>query len=101
MLVSYKWLQTYFDEKLPEPEKLGELLTMHVLELDGIKTVRTDAVLDIKVLADRAHYCLSHRGIAGEIAAITKLSRKPVAPPEVNTEANVETVSVSVVDGDC
>jgi phenylalanyl-tRNA synthetase beta chain len=101
MLVSYKWLQTYFDEKLPEPEKLGELLTMRVLELDGLTSVGEDTVLDIKVLADRAHYCLSHRGIAGEISAISKISRKPIASSAMPVDASVSAPTVSVADEDC
>src|SRR3989338_7073556 len=84
MLVSYKWLQTYFDETLPEPKKLGELLTMRVLELDGLEEKGGDMVLDIKVLADRAHYCLSHRGSAGEISAIPGFARKTPQKPAID-----------------
>lgn len=80
MLVSYNWLQTYFKEKLPEPEKLADIITMGVFEIEGIeKKTKTadsldsateDTILDIKVLPDRAHYCLSHRYIAQEIGAL-------------------------------
>ena len=30
MKISYNWLQSHFNEKLPEPEKLAELLTTHL-----------------------------------------------------------------------
>ncbi|MCF7865628.1 MAG: phenylalanine--tRNA ligase subunit beta [Candidatus Pacebacteria bacterium] len=80
MLVSYNWLQTYFKEKLPEPEKLADIITMGVFEIEAVeKRTKTadsidgsieDTVLDVKVLPDRAAYCLSHRYIAQEIGAL-------------------------------
>lgn len=85
MLISKNWLQTYFDpirtdgrerpisngagEKLPEAERLAELLNFHAFEVEGVKSWDTDEILDVKVLADRACYALCHRGVAGEIAA--------------------------------
>jgi len=78
MKTSYKWLQTYFDETLPEPEKLADLFNAHAFEVESVEVrpLHTDTVLDIKVLPDRAHYALSHKGIAGEIHAITGLPLK-------------------------
>jgi phenylalanyl-tRNA synthetase beta chain len=80
MLVSYNWLQTYFKEKLPEPEKLADIITMGVFEIEGVeKKAKTadnldgsieDTILDVKVLPDRNPYCLSHRYIAQEIGAL-------------------------------
>jgi phenylalanyl-tRNA synthetase beta chain len=80
MLVSYNWLQTYFKEKLPEPEKLADIITMGVFEIeaverhpkiaDSVDGLTEDTVLDVKVLPDRASYCLSHRYIAQEIGAL-------------------------------
>mgnify|MGYP003418152949 FL=1 len=80
MLVSYNWLQTYFKEKLPEPEKLADIITMGIFEIEGIERraktadsidgLTEDVVLDVKVLPDRAPYCLSHRYIAQEIGAL-------------------------------
>ncbi len=76
MKVSYKWLQEYSAKKLPTPEKTAELLTMHAFEVEGIEKVKGDAVLDVKVLPNRAHDCLSHYGIARELAAILKSEAK-------------------------
>lgn len=71
MKVSYEWLQTYFEKKLPNPEEVARLLTFHVFEIDSIDTSKTgDTVYDVKVLPDRACYALSHRGIAKELSAI-------------------------------
>lgn len=74
MKVSYKWLQEYFDKPLPKPEELGELLNFHSFELEGIERVGDDHMLDLDVLPNRSSDCLSHAGIAREIAAL--LDRK-------------------------
>ncbi|MEW5908105.1 MAG: phenylalanine--tRNA ligase beta subunit-related protein [Patescibacteria group bacterium] len=74
MKISYEWLKLYF-KKLPKPEKVAELLTMHSFEVENIDEVRlrrtkSDFVLNIDVLPNRAHDCLSHYGIAKELAAL-------------------------------
>ncbi len=78
MKVSYNWLQTYFKEKLPEPEKLAELLTFHVFEIESLEHIGNDWVLDVKVLPDRARYALSHKGIAYGISAIANIPQNDV-----------------------
>lgn len=81
MKISYKWLQSYFEEKLPEPEKLTERITFSFAEVEGVEKKGDDTVLDIKVLPDRACYALSHRGVAYEVSAITGLKKKEVKYP--------------------
>ncbi len=78
MLFSYNWLQNLIKDKLPKPEKLAELLTMHSFEIEEVKKIGNDFVLDIDVLPNRAHDCFSHIGIAREIAVI--LNRKLEIP---------------------
>ncbi|MFA6585786.1 MAG: phenylalanine--tRNA ligase subunit beta [Candidatus Paceibacterota bacterium] len=73
MKVSYNWLQNYFKEKLPEPEKLSEGIIFHSFEVEEIVKIGDDVIFDIKILPDRAHDCLSHFGIAKEISAIFNL----------------------------
>lgn len=70
MLVSYTWLQSYFDQTLPEPEKIAHALLFGAFEVDSIEKKDSDVVLDVKVLPNRAHDCLSHRGIAREISGL-------------------------------
>jgi len=97
MATSYKWLQTYFNETLPEPEKLTELFNAHAFEVEGIEKKGDDTIFDIKVLPDRAHYALCHRGIASEIQAITGLKLK-VVPPDNFLFGKVDEVKVDVED---
>src|SRR3989344_3402694 len=72
MKVSYNWLQEYISGKLPKPEKVAELLTMHSFEVEAVEKVGKDSVFDIAVLPNRAHDCLSHIGIAKELTTILK-----------------------------
>ncbi len=92
MLFSYNWLQSLFNQKLPKPEKLAELLTMHSFEVKNLEEIRNskfeirnktqipnskfqtkrDWVFDIDILPNRGHDCLCHFGLAREISAIFK-----------------------------
>jgi phenylalanyl-tRNA synthetase beta chain len=76
MKISYNWLQNYFDEKLPDPEKISDGVIFHSFEVEDIKKVEDDTIFDIKILPDRAHDCLSHFGIAKEISVIFDLKMK-------------------------
>lgn len=76
MKISYNWLQNYFEEKLPSPEKIEDGIIFHSFEVDEFEAVGDDTIFDIKILPDRAHDCLSHWGIAKEISAIFDLKIK-------------------------
>jgi phenylalanyl-tRNA synthetase beta chain len=77
MKISYAWLQGYIKGKLPRPEKLAELLTMHSFEVEEVKKTGKDFVLDVDVLPNRACDCLSHLGIARECTVLTALNFQP------------------------
>src|SRR3972149_2122320 len=109
MKISYAWLQEYFEEKLPAPEKLADFITMHAFEIDSITQINADKitdqhgshqsksgknqsksvhqshtgdwVLDVKVMPDRAHDCMSYLGIAKEVGTLTGLAVKPMIFP--------------------
>jgi len=70
MKVSYNWLKEYVD-KLPQPQKMADLLTMHSFEVKGLEKTENDCLFDIDVLPNRAHDCLSHIGISRECAALS------------------------------
>lgn len=76
MLISYNWIKTYISE-IPEPEKLAEILTFKLGEVEGLeKKDNGDTILDLNILPDRAHDLLSHRGVAREIAGLLSLPFK-------------------------
>jgi phenylalanyl-tRNA synthetase beta chain len=78
MIFSYNWLQSFFKEKLPKPEKIAELLTMHSFENEYIQKKGNDFLLSIDVLPDRAGDCLSHIGVARELSVL--LNQKTIFP---------------------
>ncbi len=73
MKFSYNWLQSFFNGKLPKPEKLAELLTMRFAEVEEVKKRGQDYILDIDVRPNRAADCFSHIGIVREIAAMLNI----------------------------
>src|SRR4030067_2231397 len=76
MKINYSWLQSYFDEKLPEPEKLADLLTMHAQEVESVEEKDGDCVFDIKVLPNRNYDFIDYQGAIRDISAILKIDPK-------------------------
>jgi len=88
MKVSRAWLQTYFDDPLPPAAELAELLTFHAFEIESVAEVGDDHMIEIDVLPNRSSDCLSHRGIARELATLLARPmkcdplREPIPPYE-------------------
>ncbi len=85
MKILKSWLQDHIEEKLPSDEIIEKALILKSSEVEGIEKIVTvdekgnqidDTVFDIKVLPDRAHYMLSHRGVAYDLCAILNLTLK-------------------------
>jgi phenylalanyl-tRNA synthetase beta chain len=70
MEVSRNWLQTYFKKKLPEADVLVDLFNSYAFEVEGLRHVGDDAIIDIDVLPNRSSDCLSHRGVAKEVGTL-------------------------------
>jgi phenylalanyl-tRNA synthetase beta chain len=68
MLISYNWLRELTGTALT-PLELRERLTMVGLAIDAVEEIEGDSVLDIEVPSNRPD-CLSHIGIAREVAVI-------------------------------
>ena len=101
MKVSRNWLQTYFDKEIPAADKLAELFTFHAFEVEEIKEVKDenenviDSVIDVKVLPDRAHYALCHKGIAHEVSILAKLPMVNHIPPSpIDSISNRPEISI-------
>ena len=69
MKISYNWLKEYVDIR-QNPKEVADLLTMHSFEIDGLEKIYKDSIIDVDVLPNRAHDCLSHIGIAKELGAL-------------------------------
>ena len=70
MFISYNWLRELTGTKLL-PEEIRERLTNVGLAIDAVEPRGNDFVLDVEVPSNRGD-CLSHVGIAREVAVIEK-----------------------------
>lgn len=101
MKISYNWLQSYFRDKLPEPEVISDGIIFHAFEVEEMEQIGEDTIFDIKVLPDRAHDCLSHFGIAKEISAIFNLE---ILPKDVDFKFdNLKSTNlqIEILDDNC
>ena len=98
MKISYNWLQSHIAEPLPKPADLAEKIIFGAFEVEETEQIGNDTVFEIKVLPDRAHDCLSHQGIAREVAGLlglafkdaTDLYKVPISIP-TNLKIDVQT----------
>ncbi|MGM0628941.1 MAG: phenylalanine--tRNA ligase subunit beta [Patescibacteria group bacterium] len=86
MKVQLSWLQDHIQEELPDPKELARTLSLRAFEIEGIEGEGGQAVIDVDVLPNRNHDCLSHRGVARETAAIYGLTLKESSITGVKTE---------------
>ena len=71
---SHAWLQSFFDEVLPSPETVQQGLLKHAFEVEQVVSRGGDTVYELDILPNRAADCLSHYGIAKEVAGIFSLN---------------------------
>lgn len=95
MIVYKNWLQKYFKNELPSIDDLAELFTFHAFEVEDSDQETCSEALDLKILPDRAHYALSHRGIAKEIAVLLKADLIESYQSEIKSD-NEDKVNVKV-----
>ncbi len=99
MLISRNWLQSYFDKELPSAQEIADTLLVHSFEIEGIQELPNgDSVIDIDVLPNRAHDCLSHYGIAKEYDGLTSYTYNlAFHEAQKSTSENLTKVSLSEV----
>src|SRR3989344_3827472 len=96
MKISYNWLKWYIPEA-PEAEKLVDVFTYHLCEVESVSPIYADKkpdenglnisrnqpdqsqsvvdyVFDINILPNRAHDLLSHQGVARELASLLNIN---------------------------
>lgn len=99
MKVSSAWLKELVDFDL-SPRHLAEKLTMVGLAVDRVEEVAGDAILDLDLTANRPD-CLSHLGVAREIAVICGTSaRWPDTRVEEDEDETARLTSVEILDPD-
>ncbi|HEX9423911.1 MAG TPA: phenylalanine--tRNA ligase subunit beta [Pyrinomonadaceae bacterium] len=99
MLISYNWLRELTGTNLT-PLELRERLTMVGLAIDAIDEIEGDSVLDVEVPSNRPD-CLSHIGIAREVAVIEKSTVHSPESTVIQTEGKAaDFTSVEIKDPD-
>ncbi|MGQ0762231.1 MAG: phenylalanine--tRNA ligase subunit beta [Acidobacteriota bacterium] len=99
MFISYNWLRELTATKL-NPEEIRERLTNVGLAVDAVEQRGDDFVLDVEVPSNRGD-CLSHVGIARELAASEKsrVQNPKSKVPESNGKTS-DFTSVTIDDPD-
>jgi phenylalanyl-tRNA synthetase beta chain len=99
MLISHNWLRELTGTKLT-PLELRERLTMVGLAIDAVEQNDGDAVLDVEVPSNRPD-CLSHIGIAREVAVIERSKVQSPTSKVESAEGEVsDLTSVEIRDPD-
>lgn len=98
MKVSYSWLTEYIGKNAPSAEEIEQLLTFHAFEIEGVEKVGDDTVIDVDVLPNRSSDCLSHRGVAREVASITGQSLEHDPLVKTPNLTNTDDINVNITD---
>ena len=88
MKISLNWLRDYVETDL-KAEQMAEILSNLGLPCEGIEQLADDVVIDVEVTSNRGD-CLSHIGIARELAAATG---KTLKLPDVRLEETARPAS--------
>ncbi len=97
MKVSLNWLKEFVDVTA-DPRELKTALTNLGLGVESLESVGDDVVFDVEVTTNRPD-CLSHYGVAREVAAIYRLPLKPcrIHLTESTTPAT-SAISIEIAD---
>ena len=99
MFISYNWLRELTGTKL-DPQELRERLTNVGLAVDAVAERGGDFVLDVEVPSNRGD-CLSHVGIAREVATIEKTEvQSPKSKVQSSAGNTRDFASVEIRDAD-
>lgn len=95
MKFSKAWLQTYSKELLTDTATLRDCITFNAFEVEEVTQVHGDDIFDIKVLPNRAHDALSHRGMGRDVTAL--LGTTFTDPEIYYNGTGVETVGMPTI----
>lgn len=97
---SYRWLTEYLGDSDLTANKIADLLAAHAFEIEAIRELKDDTVIDVDILPNRSSDCLCHRGIAREIASIIN---KPLKNDPITKEITLpatDKIEVTIADGE-
>lgn len=100
MKISYNWLKWYIPE-IPEVDKLSDIFTFHLCEVEGSEKISDDTIFDINILPNRAHDLLSHAGVAYELSALCDIAYNDPTPKYKIPESKPTNLKISVESDKC
>lgn len=74
--ISYKWLASHFEKDIPSPEEISALFMKHLCEVEAMEKKGDDTIFDLKIMPDRGHDLLAHKGIAREVSMLAEAPMK-------------------------
>ncbi len=100
ILFSYNWLRYHFEKDIPTAEEISELFMKHLCEVEGMEKKVDDTIFDLKIMPDRGHDLLAHKGIANEISVLSgvPLSQKFIKSIKFIKSDAGATLRVSIED---
>jgi phenylalanyl-tRNA synthetase beta subunit len=96
MKISYNWLKWYIPE-VPEADKLRDIFTYHLCEVESFEKLGDDTIFDINILPNRAHDLLSHQGIARELASLLDIKYNDPTPKYKVPESKPTNLKVEIL----
>ncbi len=100
MKISYNWLKAYIPE-IPNPEKLKDVFTYHLCEVESVESWQDDTIFDINILPNRAHDLLSHQGVARELASLLGIPFNDPTPQYKIPESHPTNLEIKVDTENC
>lgn len=95
MKISLEWLQEYVELSVP-PEEIGKKLSDLGFPIENIEKMGNDTILDVEITSNRGD-CLSHIGIARELAAAYHVPLKiPAVTIQESDEATQDWIRVQI-----
>src|SRR4051812_38638047 len=99
MKISYNWLKE-FVEINETPQRLGDRFTSVGMAVDALEKAADDFIFELDIATNRPD-CLSHFGVAREVAAIYGTELKPPKVDLHEAEQHAEAVfAISIADAD-
>lgn len=97
MKLSYNWLKEFVDINVT-PDQLARDLNFFGHEVEGIKKIENDWILDLSITANRGD-CLSVLGVTREIAALYNLKLKTQnLKPQLKTKKLTKEIKIKISD---
>lgn len=96
--ISYKWLASHFEKPIPTPEEISRLFMLHLCEVEGMEKKGDDTIFDLKILPDRGHDLLAHKGLAHEVSVLAGVPMVGLPKSSFEKTGEVAALRVSVLD---